>query len=286
MEFLILAIACNSMESIVVRFSEQNLHNRQAVTMVNYLVTTVISFFWIRQPMFTWGPAYTFTLLLGIFNGCLFIVWLTLFQLSVRNNGAGLSATFTKLGILLPTIGSIAFLGEQPGLLQVCGIVIALAALVLFNLPSQSFRGSVCSGFSPGNAKWLLLLILVIGGLADFNSKIFESFGDPEQDGLFLFCTFAVSFILSVIRFMNTDRKLSVSDLKYGILIGMPNQLTTMFLLWAVMRLPASIVFPLYSVAVIFVVTIIDRFLFKTHFSQRQWFSMALVCIALVCLNL
>ena len=76
MLFLLLAILCNSVESIVVRFSEANLHNRRAVTMINYLAAALLSAFFVHQPLWIWEAERAFPLGLGIFNGCLFIVWL------------------------------------------------------------------------------------------------------------------------------------------------------------------------------------------------------------------
>ena len=48
--------------------------------------------------------------------------------------------------------------------------------------------------------------LLLIGGMADFNSKIFESLGAAELDGLFLFYTFMVAFIIRVGLFLRGRR--------------------------------------------------------------------------------
>ena len=287
---LILAIFSNSAESIVVRFSEDNLHNRYAITMVNYLVAVVMCLFFIDWGKgFGIGGEYNLPLFLGIFNGALFIAWLWLFQVSVRKNGAPLSATFTKLGVLLPTIGSIVVFAEQPGAVQYVGIAFALAAIVLFNLQTDEGGEAVAdseSVKSAGGFSLLLIVILLIGGMADFNSKIFESMGAADLDGLFLFYTFLVAFIISVVLFLRNNRAVNKNDIKYGILLGVFNQLTTMFLLWAVMKLPASVVYPVYSVAVILTVSLVNGIIFKEHFNSLQWLAMALVCVALVCLNI
>lgn len=279
---MILAVCTNCAETIIVRFSERNLHNRYAVTMFNYVIAVVVSYFFIGSaPIFSWTADYRFPMLLGIFNGVVFITWLLLFQVSVLHNGAAMSATYTKLGILLPTIGSVVFFAEAPALLQIVGIAIALLAIVLFNLPDANLNPVPKSN----NFSYLLILVLLIGGLGDFNSKIFESFGNPDLDGLFLFYTFVVALILSIVAWFVKDRSANKRDVLFGVLIGIPNQLTTMFLLWAIMKLPAYLVFPAYSVSVILLVSIVSSLIFKEKFSHLQLFSMVLVCIALVFLN-
>lgn len=286
---LILAIFSNSAESIVVRLSEDNLHNRYAITMINYLVAVVMCLFFIDWGKgFGIGGEYNLPLYLGIFNGVLFIAWLWLFQVSVRKNGAPLSATFTKLGVLLPTVGSIVVFAEQPGVVQYVGIAFALAAIVLFNLKPAEGCGVAAeqNDMKGGGFSLLLIVILLIGGMADFNSKIFESLGAAELDGLFLFYTFLVAFIISVGLFLRNNRAVNKNDVKYGVLLGVFNQLTTMLLLWAVMSLPASVVYPVYSVAVILTVSLVNGIIFKEHFSRWQWLAMGLVCVALVCLNI
>ena len=283
MLFLILAILSNCMVMLMIRCSEKNLHNRYAVTMFNYIAAVLISCFFIgNRPVWSGiTEDQLFSLSLGIFNGILFIAWLFLFQGSIRYNGAPMSATFAKLGILLPTVGSMLIFAESPTLIQIIGVIIALAAIGLFYLPKVNRSEKVKKYSYPV----LLLLILLIGGMADFDSKIFESFGDPNFDDLFLFYTFFTALILSIIIWLIKDRSVSRQDLYFGMLIGVPSQLTATFLLRAVIKLPAYFIFPVYSVGVILLISIISGLIFKEKLSYLQYFSMFLVCLALVCLT-
>jgi len=280
--FLLLAVLSNTMAAIMVRFSESNLHNRYAVTMFNYLIAVLVSYFFIgRTPVFSWTADYRFPLLLGIWNGALFIAWLFIFQVSVRHNGAPLSATFAKLGVLLPTAGAVVFFAEKPSILQIIGIAFALLAIVLFNLPES--HGA--AGPEKSRLKLLLFLVLLIGGVADFNSKIFETFGNPALAGLFLLVTFVVALLLSLVVWLVKDSSVNQRDVLFGVLIGLPNQLTAMFLLLAIMQMPAYLVFPVYSVGVILLVSLVNGLIFKEKLTGRQQAAMALVCLALVLLN-
>lgn len=89
MIYLLLAIVCNCGQTVAVRFSEKHLHNRYAVTMFNYLVAVIVSWLFVSDiPVFDLSGDFVFPFLLGIFNGCVFITWLLIFQISVRHNGA------------------------------------------------------------------------------------------------------------------------------------------------------------------------------------------------------
>jgi drug/metabolite transporter (DMT)-like permease len=289
MLYLILAVLGNCVQALAVRFSEKNLHNRYAVTMCNYFFATALCYLMLGGVELTsFSQELRLPLLLGAGNGVVFISWLLLFQASVAKNGAALPVTFTKLGVLIPTIGSIAIFAERPGLLQLIGIAVALLALVMINLPQrQALAQSGAENAAPHRRfdPWLLL-VLLIGGLGDFNSKIFESFGLPELDSLFLLVTFGVAFLLSIGAWLWHGGGISRRDLAFGALIGIPNQLTTFFLLQALMRLPAYLVFPVYSVGVILLISLLGLLLFGERLTRRQYLSIGLVCLALVCLNI
>lgn len=285
MFYLILAIVCNCAETIAVRFSERNLHNRYAVTMFNYAVAAIAAYFFIGDhALFNQAAEYHLPIALGIFNGTIFIAWFLLFQISIKHNGPPLSIAFTKLGVLFPTFGSILLFAEAPGLVQVLGIALAVISIVLFNLPEKN-ASLHTSEKQAEKYKLLLLLLLIIGGTGDFNSKVFENFGNAELANLFLFYTFLVALLLSIAIWFFKNRTVSKSDVIFGLLIGLPNQLTAMFLLWALLRLPAYFVFPAHSVGVILLVSIVNSLLFKEKLSRLQRISMALVCAALICLN-
>lgn len=60
---------------------------------------------------------------LGAINGILFLTSFLLLQVNVRKNGVVLSATFMKLGVLVPTLLSVLAFHEKPELLQTIGFI-------------------------------------------------------------------------------------------------------------------------------------------------------------------
>ena len=78
----------------------------------------------------------------------------------------------------------------------------------------------------------------------------------------------------------------TLEEVKYGLIIGIPNYFSAKFLLLALGSVSAVIVYPTFSVGTIIVVTILGMVLFKERISNRQKFALLAILIALVLLNL
>ena len=74
-------------------------------------------------------------------------------------------------------------------------------------------------------------------------------------------------------------------ELLYGLLLGIPNYFSARFLLRALERVAAVIVFPTFSVGTILVVTLTGVLLFKERLGKRQWVAVAAILAALILLN-
>lgn len=78
-----------------------------------------------------------------------------LLQWNVKTNGIVLSSMFMKLGVMVPTLMAILVFGEVPKAVQVIGMIVALAAILLINLEKGSGKAASSLG---------LVLLLVAGG--------------------------------------------------------------------------------------------------------------------------
>ena len=71
----------------------------------------------------------------------------------------------------------------------------------------------------------------------------------------------------------------------FGFLIGIPNFFSSKFLLRALTDVPAVVVYPVYSVATILVVTLAGVVLFRERLEKKQWLGLGIILAALVLLN-
>lgn len=278
MIYLLFGIAANIGMSFVMRYSESHSGNRYGVTVFNYATGLLLSWMLLEEKnVFAVGEIDRFTLLLALLNGVLFVVCLLLMQHNIAKNGVPMTATFNRLGILIPTVLSAIFFNEIPGLFQIIGLVLAVFAIIHIN-----------GGFHPSGGKVSrdLLFLFVAGGCVDMVSKVFGQLGRAENQNLFVMLTFAFGLAISIAVLLIKDRKITKGDMIVGVMVGIPNQLASLFLLKAVSVLPAYLAFPMYSAGIIVAVNIINFAVFKEKLSPREYIGTAIIALALVFINL
>ena len=278
MLYLILAIASSAMVSVIMRLSDRKVTGNIAMLTVNYLMCFLVAAFSAGfGNLFPKTEGLTGALVMGGINGALYLGGFVLLQINIRRNGVVLSSTFMKLGLLVSIAVSVVFFHEMPDLLQIVGFSLAVAAIVLINFKRQS----VGADFKLG-----LLLMLLVGGMADSMSKIFEELGNPALEPQFLIYTFLTALILCTALMVKKGQRPGKWEILFGLLIGVPNFFSAKFLLGALEHIAAVIVYPVYSVATILTVSLIGVLAFRERLEKRQWIGMGLILIALVLLNI
>lgn len=278
MQSLILAILSSVLISLIMRFSSEKVRHNVSMLSMNYLTCMLLgAFFSGTGNLVPRDPELPWVILVGAFNGLLYLAGFIAFQSSVRKNGMVLSALFMKLGLLVPMVLSIFLFREIPGGAQIAGFLLALGAIVLMNLQ----KDRALSGSALG-----LLSVLLLGGSADAMSKVFEELGPGHLSQHFLLYTFASAFLLSLAVVAFRKQKFGKWEIFFGVLIGIPNFFSAKFLLGALTTLDAVIVYPTYSVASLLVITLAGIFLFREKLSLRQWIGLGIILPALALLNL
>ena len=106
------------------------------------------------------------------------------------------------------------------------------------------------------------------------------------METLFLFFTFATALVLCFALMLTKGQRIGKWEVFFGFLVGIPNFYSSRFLLRALGSLSAVVVYPVYSVGTILVVTLTGLMLFREQLSKRQWAALAMILAALVLLNL
>ena len=117
-------------------------------------------------------------------------------------------------------------------------------------------------------------------------SKVFERLGPAELSDSYLFFTFAVAFVLSAGLVLYRKEKPGVPEILFGAAIGIPNFFSAKFLLGALTRLPAVVVYPSFSVATLLIVTLTGVVVFRERLRKLQWLALAAIIAALIFLNI
>lgn len=287
MLYLILAALCSAVLTLVLKLFRNPKGNRFGIILGNYLTCVLIAFLQMPEKGRLFAVSSS-TLLMSAAAGFLYVAGLVLIQTSVRINGATMTSAFSKLSLVVPLSVSFLFFDEIPSPLKIGGLVLAACAILLIN---SSSGGSAVSpaGEEKKNLTVLLLTLLAVG-CSESMTKIFSRLGDQREDTryfFFLFLTAALlTLVLAAAEKKKTGKGFRLAELAAGILAGIPNYFASLLLLKAVLKLPASLVYPCYSVGAILLVTIGGAVFFREKLGKRQYAGLALILCALVLLNL
>lgn len=264
---------------IFMRMSNGRITGRFSMLGVNYLICSVLC--WVNAGFGSPVPAgegATFTVTLGLINGCIYITALALSQYNIPINGVVLPTVASRVGgLIVPLAVAILLLGEQPRPLQVVGTVVALAAMVVLNYRKD---GMTAGAVLP------LVFLFFADGSAVAMSKVFNGFGNPAHGANFLLCTFGMAcFLCAVVALLRRERP-GFQELLYGTLVGVPNFFAARLLLKSLELYPAIIVYPVRGVGGIAVVALAGVVLFGERLKKHQWWAMAAIAAAIVLLNL
>ena len=282
MIYLIIGILFSSMLSILMRISESHTKYNLGLLAMNYISCTIISaadtgFGNLISTEEGFGTA----LIVGILSGFVYLAGFALLQFNIQKNGVVLPATFMKLGLLVSVATSIVLFGERPEVVQIVGFFIGIFALVLIN----SEKGDGTDKGEKGYKIWLLVM-LVCSGLGDTLAKVFEELGTPAFSDHYLMFTFATACVLCLAMMLHKKQRIGKAEALFGAMIGIPNYLSSKFLLKSLDTVDAVIAFPTYSVGCILVVTVVGLFIFKEKLSKKQLVSLGMIMVALAMLNL
>ena len=79
---------------------------------------------------------------------------------------------------------------------------------------------------------------------------------------------------------------MTLKDLLFGMLIGIPNYFSARFLLLALGSVDAVLVYPMYSAVTIIVVTLAGVLAFREQLSKKKAGALVLIVVAVCLLNM
>lgn len=273
---LILAILSSALVSVLMRLSGRFSKNGMTMLASNYAMCSVAAAFLAGWQLIPTGEGLGTTLLMGGFSGVLYLAGFVLLRWCIGRSGVVLPATFQKLGVMLPTLAAITIFGEEIRPLQIVGVLIAGAAIVIM-------QGNV-ERSERGGFLGLIALLLVCGG-CDLMAKVFEFWGNPAHNDQYLLYTFASALLLCVVLCFTQKQGITWGDVLCGLAIGVPNYMSARFLLLSLTQVPAVVVYPTFSVGVIVLVAVVGVVCFRERLERRKLLALGMILGALVLLN-
>lgn len=283
MLYLFLAILSSASIAMILKFSENRDLNRYAVTSANYISAFTISLLLSLKNIDlenTEGLSKVFGL--GMFAGVLYFLGFIFIQKSIKENGVGITGAVSKIGIILPVVLSMIFWKEIPNCLQSAGVIISISAIILINLNPDDIK-------SMKSFNKTIIFLFIIAGSAEFTTKIFEKYCMPDFKPIYLFTIFFTAFLISAyFTYTAWGKKIMITktDVVTGLFVGIPNMLTSFFLIESFRYYKASVAFPIYSSGTIFLINLGGIVLFKEKLIRKNAFAVVMIIVAIVMMNL
>ena len=279
MLYLFLAILSSSLISIFMRLSEGRIRSNAGLFIFNYAACVVLSAVYMpKGTLAAWAPGSRISMGLGILTGFFLLLAFFVFKKNIAQNGIVLSSIFMKLGVLVPVLISIICFGETPTFLQLIGIVVAVAAIIVFHFEKTDLKRKA-------GLFGLLVLLLLTGGMGEAMMNIYNKVGSAKLKDLFLLVAFISACGFSLILFFAKREKMNGMEILFGILVGIPNYFSSRFQLLALQEIPAVIVYPVFSVGTILLISIAGIVFFKEKFTKQKAAGLILVLVALALLH-
>lgn len=252
---------------------------------VNYVICFILArMFMGKTDMIIFTDGLGFALIAGAIAGALYLINFILLQSSMHYNGLVLSTTFMKLGVIVPTIMAITVFREKPSFIQAIGLIIAIIAIVMIHFEKTPVETEQTT--EKKDHKYLLIVLLLAAGITDSMANVYDNYGNPELENHYLFYVFIAAFLFAAIISFRRKEKVTLAEIIWGSILGIPNYFSARFLLLSLGSVPAVITYPVYSVGSIILITIAGVLMFKEKLSKQKVFALLLIIAALVLLNM
>jgi len=239
---------------------------------------------------------------LALLQGTLFITFFSLIGWAAQRIGVAYTAVVTRVSVVIPTVISILYFGEDGSVQRWVGLVAALVAVLLLHV--KYFRKN--KGKTEGKSKGMpapiagqptLTIVVLIGvvlflgsGTTDTLFKVFDVYHAPTVAGnVFTITLFGVAGILgtlvSILQALRGRVRLHPRNLISGLVLGVPNYASIIFLLLALERMDAVVFYPINNVGILVLSTLVGVFYYKEPFRGPSWAGLVLAVASIVLMS-
>lgn len=222
------------------------------------------------------------TLFFGLGLGLIFVLSFFAFAKAIRYAGTGLATTSSRLSVIIPILLSIFIYNELANQYHLIGFVFTIITFILFYF---SVKGNHKDG--DGLLKYLFLIAVLVGiGINDFSMKVFKSWKPEQEEPFLVFFIFSSAFVYSSIYILMKKIRIIKSTAYWGLVLGVPNVFSTIFLLGALALLPAIMVYPLINVGIIIFTTLLAFLIWKEKLNRWGILALTSGLLAILFLSL
>jgi drug/metabolite transporter (DMT)-like permease len=295
-----LSIICSAYLVLCFKYFEKfGIQNLQAIVF-NYIIC-VITGVMITNDLPDASVFHRPWFPVAAFLGCCFFCIFNVMAYVARNIGVTMTSVASKLSMVIPVSVAIALYHQPLTLVKVIAIVLAIVAVIftserstddsvhpkglVVHVSTRSFMHKKSFGVL------MALLIFVGSGLNDslvnFASEKLMNADEFNAFNIVIFSFAALCGILVLLaRFIWKGETLSTKAMIGGIVLGIPNYFSLLFLIEALTypSWQSSVIFPVNNMGVVILTAAAAFILFRERLSKLNWIGMtiALFSIALL----
>lgn len=289
MMYLLLCILCSSLLVFMFRVFDYYRIEAFPAIVFNYLTCVICGLIvYARSPIDVAAvSSHAPWLWLAVTLGLSFIHIFVLIGRTALRFGVSTASVAMKLGLVIPVFLAFFIYHEAVTWYKVAGIICALIAVVL----SSQNKGE--AHHKPVHRAALLLpLVVFIGsGLCDSGAqlgekKYFTHTGSENFVLIIFICAALTGLFYLTIMVLRGNIRLHWRQVIGGILLGIPNYGSLLFLMKALDNMPggSSVVFPVVNIATVAGSTLLSVLIFREHLNRANRFGLAFagLCIAFI----
>jgi drug/metabolite transporter (DMT)-like permease len=288
MIFLVLAILGSGLIPVLFRAFEGWRVNVYWAIPVNYLVCIVVGGLWAGQPLDLAQLPSQPWLGLAFLQGVILAVNFFLLAYTAQCAGVAVAALASRLSVAIPAILAFLLYGDSLNILKIVGLGAALLSLYLCTAPDG--RSNADRSLS---IKLLPLLVFLTFGCYFTIIKyaqahyLDESSYHPYVMAGFLFA-FLASLVIGIARKLLTTSGFAIKHGAAGLLLGVVNYAAVYALIkmLALEGWQSSQLYPIYSVGVVGVSTLLAMIFFHERLSKMRTVGLFVGLASVALLNL
>lgn len=291
MGYLALSIVATTLIFVVFRFiGQQNVHTFQAIV-VNYFVSVGLGLFLLPQQSVELAALPVEFYQTGLAIGLLFVINFWFMGRATQLFGVAPATILARISLVIPAFFSVWMFGEVFNGLKALGLLSAILAIVL----TLYEPGLINKLRDP--ARWWPYFFPIgafLGtGIIDSLFKVAEvQFLDDIPNLYFLLYLFGFAGLAGALfityRFLAGYTKLDRRALPFGFILGIVNFFAIYFLLLALSasNLAGSVLFPVNSVSIVALSTLISYSIFKEPLNTFNFGGFLLAVSAILLITL
>jgi drug/metabolite transporter (DMT)-like permease len=287
MIFLVLAILGSGLIPVIFRAFESWRVNVYWAIPVNYLTCALVGRLWSGQDFdFARLPSQPW-IALAVLQGIILAVNFFLLAYTSQRAGVAVAALASRLSVAIPAILAFFFYSDTLSAMKIIGLGAALSALYLCTAPDGRSQGVLSAWI-----KFLPVLVFVTFGCYFTIIKYAQAhYLDETSYHAYVVAGFLFAFLTSLT--IGFGRKLlapsgfSIKHFLAGLFLGAINYVAVYALIkmLALEGWESSQLYPIYSVGVVAVSTLLAMMLFRERLSKMRTVGLLVGLVAVALLN-